>query len=188
MNLLLNSEISMLTVDENIQLTPLNAPMAESLCELVNDNRAYLSHWLPWVPNSQKAEHFLAFINQTIAEREEQKSLVLGIFWQQQLVGVCGFNKIDWQLGVADLGYWLAADMQGKGIMTKSCHWLINYAFEELKINKVQLSAAVENKASRQVAKRLGMTLEGVLRRREKVGDKVLDHAVYGLLREEWKL
>ena len=177
----------MLTVDDDIQLTPLDASMAEALCVLVNDNRGYLSRWLPWVPKSQNAEHFLAFINQTIAEREEQKSLVLGVFWHQQLVGVCGFNKLDWQLGVAEIGYWLDADMQGQGIMTKSCHWLINYAFKELKINKVQLSAAVENKASRQVAKRLGMALEGVLRRREKVADKVLDHAVYGLLREEWK-
>jgi ribosomal-protein-serine acetyltransferase len=48
----------------------------------------------------------------------------------------------------------------------------------------VQLAAAVGNKPSRQIAKRLGMELEGVIRRQEKVGDQVLDHAVYGILKE----
>ena len=177
----------MLSVDDHLQVTPLDATMAQALCHLVDDNRDYLSRWLPWVPKSRNAEHFLAFINQTIKEREEQKSLVLGVFWRGQLVGVCGFNRLDWQLGVAEIGYWLAANHQGKGIMTKACRWLINYGFKELKMAKIQLSSAVENKPSRHIATRLGMTLEGVLRRREKVGDSVLDHAVYGLLREEWK-
>lgn len=175
----------MISVDADLQLTPLDVTMAADLCHLVNANRGYLSRWLPWVPQSQKAEHFLAFINQTIKHREEQKSLVMGIYWQQKLVGVCGFNNLDWQLGVAELGYWLDAQVQGNGIMTKSCRWLIDYAFDELKMRKVQLSAAVGNKPSRQVAKRLGMVLEGVLRRKEKVGDDIFDHAVYGMLVEE---
>ncbi len=177
----------MYRLEEDLYLLPLTPSMAEELCQLVGQNRAYLSRWLPWVPHSQQAAHFLAFIDQTISEREAQKSLVLALQWRGDLVGVAGFNKLDWQLGVAELGYWLAADKQGNGLMSKACNWLVSHAFNDLHMAKVQLSAAVDNKPSRRIAKRLGMVLEGVIRRRERVADSVLDHAVYGLLREEWK-
>jgi len=51
----------------------------------------------------------------------------------------------------------------------------------ELEMDKVQLSAAVENIPSRSVAERAGMTLEGVITNQEKVGDRILDHAIYGI-------
>ncbi|POF57850.1 RimJ/RimL family protein N-acetyltransferase, partial [Vibrio vulnificus] len=47
--------------------------------------------------------------------------------------------------------------------------------------------AAKENTASRAVAERLGMSLEGIISRNEKVQDRVLDHAVYALRKSDWQ-
>jgi ribosomal-protein-serine acetyltransferase len=58
---------------------------------------------------------------------------------------------------------------------------LIDIAFNEHMLEKVQLAAAKDNLASRAVAERCGMTLEGILTNREKVGDRILDHAIYGI-------
>jgi ribosomal-protein-serine acetyltransferase len=60
-------------------------------------------------------------------------------------------------------------------------HSLHNYAFSHLNMNKVEISAAVDNAASRAVCERLGMGLEGVITNAEKVGDRIFTHAIYGL-------
>ena len=170
-------------VDSEIDLLLLHQNMAHELCQLVDANRNYLTQWLPWVPTSTTASNYQAFIKHSLSQYAAGDAMVCGIVYQQKLVGIAGFNTIDRQLGRAELGYWLCASQQGKGIMTRTCRFLIDYAFTELDLHKVQLSAAVTNKPSRQVAKRLGLQLEGVITRAEKVGDEVVDHAVYGLLR-----
>ena len=173
------------TLDNEIRLLLLHDSMAERLCDLVNENRAYLSHWLPWVPNSQSPSHYQAYIKHTLTQYANGEAMVCAMEYQGDIVGVCGFNRIDRQLGVTELGYWIGEAYQGNGVVTRACEFLTTYTFTELGLYKVQLSAAVDNKPSRRVAKRLGMELEGVSRRQEKVGEQVLDHAVYGILKED---
>jgi len=59
-------------------------------------------------------------------------------------------------------------------------------AFIELSMSKVEISAAVENQASRSVCERLGFTLEGIITRAENLNGRIVDHAVYGLSRTAW--
>ena len=80
----------------------------------------------------------------------------------------------------------LAERWQGHGIITRACQALIHHAFEEMGMEKVEISAAQENDASRAVCERLGMVQEGVIRRAERLADRVVDHVNYGLLREDW--
>ena len=68
--------------------------------------------------------------------------------------------------------------------MTRSCRYLIDFAFTELKIEKVQLRAAEDNKPSRAVAERLGFKLEGIISNCERVGDRILNLAIYGIHNE----
>jgi len=173
------------TIDSEIRLLLLHESMATRLCQLVNENREYLAQWLPWVPNSQTAQHYQAYIKQSLTQYANGQAMVCAIEYQGVIVGVGGFNSIDRQLSVATLGYWLGEAYQGNGVMTRVCQFLLDYALHQLGMSKVQLAAAVGNKPSRYIAKRLGMELEGVIRRQEKVGERVLDHAVYGILKED---
>ena len=59
-------------------------------------------------------------------------------------------------------------------------------AFIELDMQKVEISAAVENQSSRKVCERLGFSLEGVITCSENLNGRVVDHAIYGLSRTAW--
>ena len=71
--------------------------------------------------------------------------------------------------------------------MTRSVRALIAKAFLELGFERLDIRADVANARSRAVAERLGFTFEGVLRREAFSGSTYVDHAVYGLLRDEWR-
>lgn len=87
-----------------------------------------------------------------------------------------------------EIGYWLSANHQGKGVITKSCRCMMTYAFEELKLNRLVIRAAVENHRSRAIAERLGFVQEGIARQSGWVHDRYLDLVTYSLLADEWKL
>ena len=100
-------------------------------------------------------------------------------------MGNCGFHSINHELKVAEIGYWIGKEFQGKGIMTRVCRYLVDYAFSKLNIDKIEISAAEKNLRSRAVCERIGMQLEGIITNREKVGDQILDHAIYGIHKSE---
>ena len=70
--------------------------------------------------------------------------------------------------------------------MTRVASALTAYAFNHLKLNKVEIRAAEENKKSRGIPERLGFVKEGRIRQAEWLYDHYVDHVVYGILAEEW--
>ena len=81
----------------------------------------------------------------------------------------------------------LAEDAGGKGIMTRSVKAVLHYAFENLKLNKIEIRCGVGNAKSRAIPERLGFKLDGILRDEEWLYDHFHDIAVYSLLASEWK-
>ncbi len=152
--------------------------------ELAQENHEYLSQWLSWPYFCKTEAEFYAFIQHSLHNYADNKSMTCAVEYEGSIVGNMGFNTINHDTKKVEIGYWLAADMQGKGIITRSCQYLIDYAFSHLNMNKVEISAAVDNAASRAVCERLGMELEGVITNAEKVGDRILTHAIYGLHRK----
>jgi ribosomal-protein-serine acetyltransferase len=94
-------------------------------------------------------------------------------------------HRIDWVNRSVELGYWLAADAQGSGIMTAAAAALTRHAFEALGLERVQICAAVGNARSRALIERLGFTYEGVARAHYRIGDGWHDDAVYSMLAGE---
>lgn len=59
-------------------------------------------------------------------------------------------------------------------------------SFSHLKLNKVEIRAAIENKKSRSIPERLGFVNEGSIRQAEWLYDHFVDQIVYGILAIEW--
>jgi ribosomal-protein-serine acetyltransferase len=99
-------------------------------------------------------------------------------------VDVHGLNALD---SAGEIGYWLAEDMQGHGIITRSCRALLDYAFNDRGMNRIQIRAATDNTRSWAIAERLGFTYEGIQRQAGFASRGFHDLAVYSMLAHEWK-
>lgn len=86
----------------------------------------------------------------------------------------------------AEVGYCLARDAWGKGLMGEALTALLRYGFEALGLNRVEADIDPRNAASARSLERLGFVREGLLRERWIVGAEVSDTALYGLLRADW--
>ena len=102
--------------------------------------------------------------------------------------GLVGFKDFDDSNHKIEIGYWLSQYQQGNGIMTRSVDALLDYAFEQLNMNRVQIKVAVDNKKSNRIPQKLGFKFEGVERDGELLADnKYTDINVYSLLKKEYK-
>ena len=160
---------------------------ASELHALTDQNREHLRQWLPWVDATSSVEATRRFIQNGLKQYATHRGFQAGIWYQSRLAGVIGYHKIDWHNRKTSIGYWLGASFQGKGIMTRACDALINHAFQELKLNRLEIRCAADNQKSRAIPERLGFTQEGISRQAEWLYDHYVDHVIYAILASEWK-
>ncbi len=87
----------------------------------------------------------------------------------------------------AELGYWLAEDYWGRGIMTQAVRQLCREGFSRWDIQRIHAEPFAHNAGSRRVLEKAGFSLEGVMRRGVFKRGQVCDFCMYALLREEGK-
>jgi ribosomal-protein-serine acetyltransferase len=172
------------------RLRPLTEDDAVELYALIDANRAHLARWMQWAAD-QTPEKTLAFIRDTHARHAAGEGFQGAVVQARRrpgrarIVGVAGMHRIDRANMAVELGYWLAADAQGAGIMTAAVAALVQHAFADLGLHRVQICAAVDNVRSRALIERLGFAFEGVARGHYRIGDGWHDDAVYALLAGE---
>ena len=173
-------------VTQDIKLKMLEESEAETLFTLVDENRLYLREWLPWLDFNLTTEESLAFIKSCRKQYSDDLGFNGGIYYRDRLLGMCGFHQIDRLSRKVSIGYWIAQDAQGQGTVTACVKFLIDYAFNELDLNKVSIPAAEYNHKSQAVPKRLGLAKEGIERDAEFLYDHYVNHVHYSVLRSEW--
>ena len=176
-----------LRAGRSLELRPLNLRDAKALCALVEANRERLRRWLPWPDANRSVLDSRAFILRVRAQARTGRAQSFGLWWKDQLVGVAGFVWIDPANHSAGIGYWLAQEAEGQGLMTAAVTALLRHGFRSLKLNRIEIRAGVRNRRSRSIPERLGFRHEGTLRHSERLADRFVDHAVYGMLVEEWR-
>ena len=174
-------------IDEDLELRPVDERLAEELTALVRRDLAHLRPWMPWASERYSVEDAREFIRRQIRQYAEDQGFATLIFYAGRIAGCIGYNNIDWPNRKTDIGYWLGADFQGRGLMTKSCAALVEHAFKELRLNRVEIYCAVENLRSRRIPERLSFTQEGTHRQAEWVHDHFKDLVSYSMLAREWK-
>ncbi len=169
---------------DSLGVRPLEAGDAEELHALVRATPD-LEEWMPWA-----AEQDLAATERFIDEAERQhlgeNGFQAAIEPEGEIIGVVGFHAIDWVNRNTSLGYWLTASARGRGIMTTVVSALLDHAFYEWELHRVEIHCAPDNLRSRAIPERLGFREEAHLRETELVGGRYLDSVVYGLLEEDW--
>ena len=159
---------------------------AAVLFMLVDRNREHLREWLPWVDATRSPADTRRFIEMGYAQYQKGAAINYGIRVNGSLAGVVGFHGFDRMHRVTSLGYWLAREYCGQGIMRKCVAHCIDAAFRVEDMNRLYIRCAVENARSRQIPINLGLTHEGTQRQAEFLYDHFVDLDVYSVLAEEW--
>lgn len=176
-----------LKTEGGIVVRPFRKHDASELFALTVANRNSLSEWLAWVPSITGIEDTREYLRASERSALEHRAFVCGIFDNGPLAGAIELHDIDWVNRHAKVGYWLDRAHQGKGTMTHAARAFVQYAFDALDLNRVEIRAAAKNVRSRAVAERLNFRLEGILRKRVLLQGKFQDFAIYGALRSEWQ-
>lgn len=175
-----------LVIENDLELRELAENDADDLFQLVDKNRQYLRQWLPWLDNEKTRMDSVRFIRSSREQLGANTGLVAGVWFERRLAGVISYNTIDWVNRIVQIGYWVGADYQGRGIVTRACSAMIDYAFLDLQLNRVEIRCATGNRRSCAIPVRLGFKREGVVRQAEWLYDRFVDHNVFGLLAGEW--
>lgn len=176
-----------ITVNEEIVLRLPGENDAQELFRLVDENRAHLGEWLPWVGANRAVGDSLDFIRLVRGQFFGATSLSLAIIVRTELAGIITLRSIDWQNRSGEIGYWLAQKFQGQGIMYASCRALIRRGFRGLGLHRIVIRCAPRNRRSSAIPERIGFVKEGIARGAEFLNGSFTDLNVYSLLASEWK-
>jgi RimJ/RimL family protein N-acetyltransferase len=169
--------------DADIRLRLLTEADLPALVELVQDPE--IPRWTR-IPSPYGRSDADEWFELQARGREQGDLLNLIIVDADDLIlGSAGIVDLNWEEGRCELGYWLAREARGRGVMTRAVLLLSAWIFENLPIDRITITAEPGNHASRAVAERAGFTFEGVLRSYFVNKGVRRDAASYSLVRGE---
>ena len=175
-----------ITVNDKIRLELIKLSMAKEIFSTIDRDRFYLKQWLPFVEMTQDVVDTEKFIQSVSSDEKYKRDQIYSIWYSEKFAGLIGFKDTDWNNRKTELGYWLAKELQGKGIITTCVKKLISLAFVKMKLNRIQIKVAIGNHKSAAIPKRLGFQFEGIERAGEFHDNKYLDLQVFSLLKQDW--
>lgn len=127
------------------------------------------------------------YVNDCIA-RGEERQLTRAILIEGRAAGSIGvFVRDDVYEKSAELGYWLAEEHWGRGIMTEAVRQICREAFDRFDILRIFAEPFADNLGSRRVLEKADFTCEGTMRNGVFKNGRVRSYCMYALLREELK-
>ena len=149
------------------------------------DVTRYMAH-IPFPYSVKNAKDFIKLCH----KKESQKpctdlNFVIEMRSPKKVIGCLGFIRIDHFTGKADIGYWLGKDYWRQGFGFEAVNALIKFAFNKLKLQRLETAVYTENRASQALVKKLGFKKEGVRHRasRSSATGKLYDVLIYALLK-----
>ena len=104
------------TIRTDLELRLLEERHAAEVFALVNQDRAYLRQWLPWVDSTLTADDSVAFIRAALEQFAAGDGITAGMWHRKRFAGVIGTQKIQKFNHKVELGYWLGEASQGQGL------------------------------------------------------------------------
>jgi len=184
---LLITKMFSLKVDDELELALSDENRVEEAFAVIMANYEHIYEWSRWLDENFTLEKAREFCTAHMRSFEnEGDEIGLRIIYQGKIVGSTGFHAINRRDKSAEIGYWLAKDCTGKGLMTRTVAKLLEYGFDELKLNRIVVKCVPENLKSRRIPEKLGFTQEGIERESGWLHDRFVDHVVYSILASEW--
>jgi ribosomal-protein-alanine N-acetyltransferase len=147
-----------------------------------------VTRYLVWEPHPD--EHYTArYLDTVQAQYRNGEFYDWGVEWREtgKLIGTCGFTSFDLPNKRAEVGYVINPAFSGRGVATEALMAVLDYAFNELKLHRVEAKYIYGNDASRRVMEKCSMTFEGILRGYMYIKREFRDIGICSILTDEFK-
>ncbi len=168
-----------------VQLEPLNDSYRNKLYKIAQDESI-------WTHNSSKAfgDRFYRWFDKAIAcfKAQQHFPFVVRRLADQKLIGSTRYYDMNSEHHRLTIGYtWYIPEVWGSYVNPECKYLLLKYAFEDLKVNRVEFVTDSRNARSRAAIKKIGATEEGILRQHMILEDGfVRDTVVFSITQAEW--
>lgn len=171
---------------DGFELKLLEERHAPTAFAAVARERDRLRQWLAWVDTTHAEDDTLAFIRGALEQFASNNGFAAGIWSGSLLAGTIGLHKIDWLNRRVEIGYWMAREFEGRGVMTDACRAVTTHCFQQLGLHRVEIRCAAGNTRSAAVPQRLGFVLEATLREAHFVNGMYHDLLIFAMLERNW--
>lgn len=175
-----------IALDENAELRPLEPWQAEEFLAHMDRARETVDPWVPWATRSTDLESARATLQRYADLAARDAGRLYGIWLDGALVGGTMFVAFDAAAGNCEIGCWLEPAGTGRGLITKAAAHLIDWALRTRGLHRVEWITRPDNTASSNIARRLGMHLDGTLREDYFYQGTHHSSEVYSVLAPEW--
>ncbi|MDG9711618.1 GNAT family N-acetyltransferase [Streptomyces sp. DH10] len=173
--------------DDGAELRPLEPWHAEEFFAHLERGREFIGRFINFGSQETDVESARALLQRYAEMRAADTRSLHGLWLNGKLVGGVLFLNFDAASGNCEVGCWLEPAGTGRGLVTRAMRVLIDWAVEERGIHRIEWVAASGNQPSLNVARRLGMTRDGVRREAHPYGGVRHDLEVWSVLAPEWR-
>jgi RimJ/RimL family protein N-acetyltransferase len=149
---------------DGAELRPLEPWQAPEFLAHMDRARESVDPWIPWAEYSADLASATATLQRYADKAATDTGRLYGIWLDGTLVGGTMFVAFNSATGNCEIGCWLEPAGRGRGLITKAVNRLIDWAIDVRGMYRIEWRCRTDNIASADVARRVGMQLEGVLR------------------------
>ena len=186
------SNVGLRLYGRRVVLRPLVAQDFNGWSEVRRRNGEWLTQWEPMRlthhpdPETNR-EVFAARCGARERERLAGTQFAFGIFVDGAFAGEINLNNVvRGAFQSATIGYWIDKSRAGRSLMSEAVVVLAQYAFEEMRLHRLEICIIPRNVNSRRVMEKLDIRTEGVAERFLEINGVWEDHIRYGITYEEW--
>ena len=150
-----------------------------------NDNKKVQDNLRDGIPYPYTEQDGVDFISAMLSA-DENDTFAFAITVDEKVIGSIGvYRQENIHRQTAELGYYIAEEYWGKGIMTEAIKQICQYVFQKSDILRIYAEPFAYNEASCRVLEKAGFQYEGTLRNNAVKNGKVIDMKMYSILKTE---
>jgi len=175
-----------------VMMRPLAANDFREWSEVRRRNHDWLTVWEP----SRQPHHadpvldrgaFTSRCLQRDRDRASGTAYQFGLFVDQHVAGEVNINNVvRGAMQSGTIGYWIDQAHAGQGYVAEAVVVVLQFAFEQLGLHRVEICIVPRNERSRRIVEKLKIRDEGVALRYLEINGVWEDHIRYGITAEEW--
>jgi [ribosomal protein S5]-alanine N-acetyltransferase len=159
---------------------------AKILEKLILGNRSWLRPWEATNPEAPNSFDVKSQLRGLLRALDDQSGMPFVIEVQGQVQGQLNVANVMYgSVSSAVLGYWVAPEVAGKGVMPTAVALVTDYLMDQVGLHRVEINIRPENTASLRVIQKLGFRYEGLKQRYIHINGDWRDHYVFALTKEE---